>query len=78
MNMKGQPTVSPQTPLSRLPHDEWLGPESHVPNLSGELRRQNRRSWQSVLPWLAGGLFMTGFLMGSAAAWLLHRSRRTA
>ncbi|HJT22843.1 MAG TPA: hypothetical protein VJ746_20380 [Nitrospira sp.] len=70
--------MSRQPPVSRLPHDEWLGPESHVPNLSGELRRQNPRSWHSLLPWLAGGLFMTGFLTGSAAAWLLYRSRRSA
>lgn len=59
-------------------HDEWLGPESHVPNLSRELRRRDRRSWAPVLPWVAGGLFVTGLLLGSAATWLLSRSRRTA
>jgi hypothetical protein len=64
--------------LHRLPKEEWLGAESHLPNLSGELRRRDRRSWKPALPWIAGALFVTGLLMGSAATWLLSRSRRSA
>lgn len=58
--------------------DEWLGPESHIPSLSGALRHRDRRTWHSVFPWLAGGLFLTGMLLGSTATWLVSRHRKSA
>jgi hypothetical protein len=77
--MKEQNTVPSMYPHQhRAPHDEWLGPESHVPNLSGELRRRDRRAWGPVLPWLAGGLFVAGLILGGISTWLLARSRQTA
>ena len=74
--MKRQMVVSREEE-ARHSHDEWLGPESHIPSLSGALRHRDRRTWQSVFPWLAGGLFLTGMLLGSTATWLLSRHRKS-
>jgi hypothetical protein len=56
---------------------EWLGAESHVPNLSSQLRRRDRRGLEPALPWLAAGVFAAGFVMGSLAALLLSRSHKS-
>lgn len=58
--------------------DEWLGAESHLPNLNVELRRQSPRAWRPALPWMAGALFVTGLALGSMVTLLLARSRRSA
>jgi hypothetical protein len=57
--------------------DEWLGPESHLPNLTRELRRRDRPVWGTALPLVAGALFVTGLALGSLATLLLNRSRRS-
>ena len=57
--------------------DDWLGGESHVPNLGRELRERNEQAWDYAGAWMAGGLFMAGLAVGSLAAVLLTRSRRT-
>ena len=62
--------------LHQVSQDKWLGPETHIPNLSQELRNRDRRSWEPVLPWIAGALFVSGLLLGGAASWLLTQSRR--
>ena len=57
--------------------DEWLGAESHLPNLKQELRKQNDRSWETSEIVVAGALFTTGLTLGSLAALWLTRERRT-
>jgi hypothetical protein len=56
--------------------DEWLGAESHMPNLRRELRQRNTPVGGSAGAWMAGALFMAGLAMGSFAALLIIRSRR--
>ena len=57
--------------------EEWLGAESHLPNLKQELRKQNHQAWDISELLVAGALFTTGVTLGSLAAWWLTRSRRT-
>lgn len=58
--------------------NDWLGAESHVPNLGPALRRRNRPAGRSAgLTWMAGLLFVTGLAVGSLATTLLVRSRRS-
>jgi hypothetical protein len=62
---------------SSAPAEEWLGAESHMPNLKQELRKQNQQGWDTFELVLAGALFTAGLTVGSLAAlWLTH-SRRT-
>lgn len=56
--------------------ETWLGAETHVPNLSRELRRRERFPWQPATPVIAIALVMSGVLIGSVATWLLFRSRQ--
>ena len=58
--------------------DEWLGAESHMPNLKQELRKQSHQGWDLADIVLAGALFTAGLAMGSFAALWLTRSRRSA
>jgi hypothetical protein len=61
---------------SSAPADEWLGAESHMPNLKQELRKQNHQGWDAFDIVVAGALFTTGLTLGSLAAVWLTRSRR--
>jgi hypothetical protein len=61
---------------SAMSSDEWLGPESHMPNLRRELRQRNAPARDTAGAWMAGALFMAGVAMGSLAALLIIRSRR--
>jgi hypothetical protein len=63
---------------SSAPAEEWLGAESHMPNLKQELRKQNRQGWDMSELLVAGALFTTGLTLGSLAALWLTRSRRTS
>jgi hypothetical protein len=56
--------------------DDWLGGESHVPNLGRELRERNEQAWDHAWAWVAGGLFMAGVALGSLVTLLLTRSRQ--
>ena len=65
----------PWTPSA--PSEEWLGAESHMPNLKQELRKQNHQ-WLGHLRARRGRrLFTTGLTLGSLAALWLTRLRRT-
>jgi hypothetical protein len=59
------------------PADEWLGPESHVPNLGRELRLQNGQGRDIGVIVAGGVLFAAGVALGSLAAMLMTQSRRT-
>src|SRR6188508_881608 len=37
----------PWTPSASAPTEEWLGAESHMPNLKQELRKQNHQGWDT-------------------------------
>jgi hypothetical protein len=63
---------------SSAPAEEWLGAESHLPNLKQELRKQNHQGWDTSELVVAGALFTTGLTLGSLAALWLTRSRRNA
>jgi hypothetical protein len=56
--------------------EEWLGAESHLPNLKQELRKQNHQGWNASELVVAGALFTTGITLGTLAALWLTRSRR--
>jgi hypothetical protein len=60
------------------PQDEWLGPESHVPNLRRDLRRSSQRKKGLSLGWIVGSMFAVGLAVGSLATLVLVRSRRAA
>jgi hypothetical protein len=62
---------------SSAPGEEWLGAESHMPNLKQELRKQNQPGWNTSELIFAGALFTAGLTLGSLAALWLTRSRRT-
>ncbi len=59
------------------PAGEWLGAESHMPNLGNELRRQSKQLRDPAWGWAAGAIFLGGLAIGSLAALLITRSRRT-
>ncbi len=61
---------------SSAPPEEWLGAESHMPNLKQELRRQNHQGWAPSHLVVAGALFTGGLTLGSLAALWFTRSRR--
>jgi hypothetical protein len=67
--MKGYPWTSSAAA------EEWLGAESHLPNLKQELRKQNHQGWNTSELVVAGALFTTGLTLGGLAALWLTRSR---
>lgn len=58
---------------NRSSEDEWLGPESHMPNLSRELRRREPRKLGLSFGWIAGAMFVSGAVVGCLAVRLLDR-----
>jgi len=58
--------------------DEWLGPESHMPNLNGELRRREPRRIGLPSGWIVGVMFATGVAAGCLAMRLFDRRSRTS
>jgi hypothetical protein len=57
----------------RSSEDEWLGPESHMPNLSRELRRREPRKLGFSFGWIVGAMFVSGVAVGCLAVRLLDR-----
>jgi hypothetical protein len=62
----------------RLSEDEWLGPESHMPNLSSALRHRESRGMGFASPWLAGVMFAVGVAAGCLAMGIFERRSRTS
>jgi hypothetical protein len=61
----------------RSSEDEWLGPESHMPNLSRELRRREPRRLGFSSSWIVGAMFAAGVAAGCVAMRLFDRRSRT-
>ena len=57
----------------RSSEDEWLGPESHMPNLSRELRRREPRQMGFPSGWVVGVIFVAGVAAGCLTMRLLDR-----
>jgi hypothetical protein len=64
--------------LIRSPEDEWLGPESHMPNLNQELRRREPRRMGFSSGWIVGVMFTAGVAAGCLAMHFLDRRSRTS
>ena len=62
---------------TRSSEDEWLGPESHMPNLSRELRRREPRGTGFSSGWIVGVMFAAGVAAGCLAVRLFDRRSRT-
>lgn len=58
---------------ARSSGDEWLGPESHMPNLSRELRRREPREIGLSSGWIVSMMFAAGVAAGCLAMRLLDR-----
>jgi len=58
--------------------DEWLGAESHMPNLSRELRRREPRGMGFSSGWIVGAMFAAGVAAGCLATRLFNRRSRTS
>ena len=63
---------------ARSSEDEWLGPESHMPNLSRELRRREPREMGFSSGWIVGVMFAAGVAAGCLAMCLFDRRSRTS
>ena len=61
----------------RSSEDEWLGPESHMPNLSRELRRREPRDMGFSSGWIVGAMFAVGVAVGCLAMGFFDRQSRT-
>jgi hypothetical protein len=62
---------------TRSSEDEWLGPESHMPNLSRELRRREPREMGFSSGWIVGAMFAVGVAAGCLAIRLFDRRSQT-
>ena len=63
---------------ARPSDDEWLGPESHVPNLSRELRRREPRRMGLSSGWVVGSIFAAGVAAGWLTMGLFNRRYRAS
>lgn len=61
----------------RSSEDEWLGPESHMPNLNRELRRREPRGLGFSSSWVVGAMFAAGVAAGCVAMRLFNRRSRS-
>ncbi len=70
---KGSTAILFKKSMPRSSEDEWLGPESHMPNLSGELRRRGPRKIGLTSGWIVGTMFAVGVAAGCLVLRLLDR-----
>ena len=61
---------------TRSSEDEWLGPESHMPNLSRDLRRRQSRGTGFSSGWIVGAMVAAGVAAGCLAMRLFDRRSR--
>ena len=61
----------------RSSEDEWLGAESHMPNLSRELRRREPSGMDFSSGWVIGAMFAAGLATGCLAIRLFDRQRQS-
>jgi hypothetical protein len=61
---------------TRTSEDEWLGPESHMPNLSRDLRRRKSQGTGFSSGWLVGAMVAAGVAAGCLAMRLFDRRSR--
>ena len=57
----------------RASEDEWLGPESHMPNLGRELQRREPRGMDVSSGWVVGAIFAAGVAAGCLVIGLFDR-----
>ena len=57
----------------RASEDEWLGPESHMPNLGRELQRREPRGMDVSSGWVVGAIFAAGVAAGCLVMGLFDR-----
>lgn len=70
---KGRTAILFKKGSSRSAEAEWLGPESHMPNLSRELRRRESRGTSLSFGWMVGAVFAAGVAAGCLAVSLFDR-----
>ena len=75
---EGKTTILFKKDLVRSSEDEWLGPESHMPNLNRELRRRKSRGAGLISGWIVGAMFAAGVAAGCLAMGLFDRRSRTS
>jgi len=75
---EGKTAIRFKKDQSRLSEDEWLGPESHVPNMSRELRRREPRRTGFPAGWVGGVMFLAGVAAGCFAMRLIYRRSRSS
>jgi len=63
---------------TRSSEDEWLGPESHMPNLSRDLRRRKSPGTGFSSGWIVGAMIAVGVAVGCLAMRLLDRRSRAS
>ena len=61
---------------TRSSEDEWLGPESHMPNLSRDLRRRQSRGTGFSSGWIVGAMVAAGVAVGCLAMRFFDRRSR--
>lgn len=75
---EGKTTILFKKDLVRSSEDEWLGPESHMPNLNRELRRRKSMGTGLASGWIVGAMFAAGVAAGCLAMGLFDRRSRTS
>lgn len=73
---EGKTVILVKKGSTRSSEDEWLGPESHMPNLSRELRRREPRGMGFSSGWIVGVMFVVGVAAGCLAMHLFDRRSR--
>jgi hypothetical protein len=75
---EGKTTILFKKTSPRPAEDEWLGAESHMPNLSRELRRRESRGIGLSSVWIVSAMFAAGVAAGCLAMSLFDRRSRTS